>query len=341
MKSALLLGLIALAGCQAGAASDPPVASRPANREATPPRSTGHLWLSVATSTHYPSIERFKLIDGVPQSSPDAVYGGYGGNIAVAGDGTLYTDSHEYAGGVFAFSPGSSQPNREITIPALHSCDRGSGGSAEISTIAADAAGYLFVGIYTTGTLSHPEGYKDRGAPKYPRLCEDVAVYSPTANGRAVPIQLIHFPQPHLMQSLAVDTADNLFVDDSGSEVDEFANATTNPQKTRVFSAYISNAHSIATDAKGNLYIASTDFGYKNGRVERYAPNADGSGPPTSTVALPTGVHLLEAIAERGRVLYVDDVNTGVDLYHPRRNGSQSPFYSLTASNVISVATGP
>ncbi len=141
------------------------------------------------------------------------------------------------------------------------------------------------------------------------------------------------FRNRDLMQSLAVDAADNLFVDDTGSEVDEFANSITNPKKTRVFSGgYVGNAVSIATDAKGNLYIASTDNSYQNGRIERYAPDAEGSGQPTSTIVLPSGVHLLPSIAERGRVLYVDDVFKGVDLYHARKDGSQSPFYSFAAS---------
>ena len=122
----------------------------------------------------------------------------------------------------------------------------------------------------------------------------------------------------------------------------KFANSITNPKKTRVFSGgYVGNAVSIATDAKGNLYIASTDNSYKNGRIERYAPDAEGSGQPTSTIVLPSGVHLLPSIAERGRVVYVDDVFKGVDLYHARKDGSQSPFYSFAASDVSSMATGP
>ena len=165
MKSALLLGLISLTACQAPILSASPTVPQPATRPAIPPRSTGHLWISVATSTHYPSIERFKLIDGVPETTPDLVYNGYGGRVAVAGDGTLYTDAHDYGSGVFAFPPDSNQPSREITIRQAHSCDRGSGGFAQISTIAADAAGYLFVGIYTTGTRSRAEGHHDRGAP--------------------------------------------------------------------------------------------------------------------------------------------------------------------------------
>jgi hypothetical protein len=282
------------------------------------------------------------LVNGVPEASPDLVYNGYGGLIAVAGDGTLYANAPNYGNGVVAFPPNADQPNRTITIPEHRVCDRGSGGYADVSSVASDTAGYLFAGIYTTGTIAPSGGSRNRGRAKFPRLCEDVAIYTPTANGDAIPVQLIRFPKPHWLMGLAVDATDNLFVDDSTYEVDEFANALTNPKKTRVFSGgYVGYAHSIATDGAGNLYIASTDASYQTGRIERYAPNAKGSGQPTSTILLPSGVHLLESIAERGRVLYVDDVGKGVDLYHARKNGSQSPFYSFAASNVISMATGP
>ena len=318
------------------------MAAQPANREAVEPRSTGHLWISVSTSTHYPSIERFKLVNGVPQATPDLVYNGFGGLLAVAGDGTLYASAPNYGNGVVAFPPNADQPNRTITIPEHRVCGRGSGGYSEVSSLAADARGYLFAGIYTTGTAAPSRGSRNRGKRKSPRLCEDVAVYSPTANGEAVPIQLIHFPKPHWLMGLAVDGSDNLFVDDSTYEVDEFANVLVKPNKTRVFKGGdVGYAHSIATDGAGNLYIASTDASYKTGRIERYAPDANGSGPPTSTIVLPSGVYLLEAIAERGRVVYVDAQDKGVDLYHAHKNGNQSPFYSFAASNVISMATGP
>jgi len=342
MKIALLLGLIALTACQGPATLAAPISAQPANHEAVEPRSTGHLWISVSTSTHYPSIERFKLVNGVPQATPDLVYNGFGGLLAVAGDGTLYASAPNYGNGVVAFPPNADQPNRTITIPEHRVCNRGSGGYSEVSSLAADAGGYLFAGIYTTGTDAPSSGSRNRGKHKSPRLCEDVAVYSPKANGEAVPIQLIHFPKPHWLMGLAVDASDNLFVDDSTYEVDEFANALVKPNKTRVFKGGdVGYAHSIATDGAGNLYIASTDASYKTGRIERYAPDADGSGPPTSAIVLPSGVYLLEAIAERGRVVYVDAQDKGVDLYHAHKNGNQSPFHSFAASNVISMATGP
>ena len=309
---------------------------------------------SVGCAKHRPSLDlsldvdalsvdrAIQVVNGVHETTPDLVYNGYGGLLAVAGDGTLYASAPDYGNGVVAFPPNADQPSRTITIPEHRVCGRGSGGYSGVSSLAADARGYLFAGIYTTGTAAPSAGSRNRGKRKSPRLCEDVAIYSPTANGEAMPIQLIHFPKPHWLMGLAVDGSDNLFVDDSMHEVDEFANALIKPNKTRVFKgADVGYAHSIATDATGNLYIASTDASYKTGRIERYAPDADGSGPPTSTIVLPSGVYLLETIGERGRVVYVDAQDKSVDLYYARKNGNQSPFYSFTASNVISVATGP
>ena len=64
-------------------------------------------------------------------------------------------------------------------LPRQWTCD------SEVSSLAADATGYLFVGIYTTRNVPRSGGTHERRRTKYPRLCEDVAVYSPTANGKA------------------------------------------------------------------------------------------------------------------------------------------------------------
>lgn len=303
-----------------------------------------HLYVSVSTASHYPSIERFRLVNGRPQAKPDLVYEGYGGPLAVAGDGTLYVGNVSYKVAVAAFPPNASTPSREITLPNIfRHCHSGSGsGSTFVSSLAADTSGHLFVGIYTYYDAPRRAEITKPSKSKFPWPCEGVAVYAPTAKGKAHPIQSIQYSQASYLLGLAVDSADNLFVDDSTYEVDEFSNAVYDPQKTRVFrGGYVGYAHAIATDARDNLFIASTGASYKSGRIERYATDASGYGKPKGTITLSSGVHLLEAIAASKRVLYVDDVGSSVDLYHSRENGNQTPFYSLPATNIVSVATGP
>lgn len=344
MKHLSLAMLFAVTACQSALTSTPSTLPLRVTAVEKSKSSPTHLYVSVSTASHYPSVERFRLVDGVPQTKPDLVYEGYGGPLAVAGDGTLYVGNVSYKVAVVAFPPNASTPGREITLPNIfRHCGTGSGsGSTVVSSLAADTSGHLFVGIYTYYDAPRRTGAIKPSKSKFPWPCEGVAVYAPTASGRARPIQTIRYTQASYLLSLAVDSADDLFVDDTTTEVDEFSNAVYDPQKTRVFrGGYVGYAHAIATDARDNLFIASTGASYKLGRIERYAADASGYGKPTGTITLSSGVHLLEAIAASKRLLYVDDVGSSVDLYHAHQNGNQSPFYSLPATNIVSVATGP
>jgi hypothetical protein len=54
-----------------------------------------------------------------------------------------------------------------------------------------------------------------------------------------------------------------------------------------------------------------------------------------------SGLHFLYSIAAFRRYLYVDDTFDSVDLYYAHKNGSQYPFMSIPASEVLSVAVSP
>jgi sugar lactone lactonase YvrE len=337
-RIAFLGMLVTLSACQSGALT---------TAQAVPPQVTAwratsegghgrHLYVSVSTSTHYPSIERYRLVNGVPETKPDRVYGGYGGFLALSDDGTLYVSGSDLSGDnlIFAFSPRNAKPVRTIRVPNPRRCGASSGEQWSVSALASDSQGYVFAAIYSYAG----------GAPR--RMlhvpCEGVAIFAPDANGKANPVQTISLGHA-VVTGLAVDGSDNLYLSSYPFKVIEYANAVTAPKRTRVFKTHLpARFTSLATDGAGNLFISNTEYGYKTGWIDRYAPTAKPKGPPTSEIQLEgSNLHMLFSIAVAGRDLYASDTSQSVDLYQARKNGPQSPFYSFAASNVTSVAVGP
>ena len=253
-----------------------------------------------------------------PPTKPDRVYGGYGGLIAAAGDGTLYVLSYN---GIDVFAPGATTPTRQIIVPTLaRRCHLISGGSSAINGLAADRNGYLFVALVTyTGA---PKGGDE--SPQFRWPCDGVLIYAPGASGKAQPVQTIR--QNTTPVGIAVDDEDNVYFADRDS-VREFLTQSLDPHRARVFqSQYTGNVRAVATGHNGDLFIASTDASYKSGGIERYARSAKGNGPPTNTIVLPAGVQLLPALAAKASVLYVDDNYDGVDSTKRMRTAAKAHF---------------
>ena len=347
MRLARLGLVLALAGCQSGALALPqpgaPSGGAGVRHDVTAETPSGQLYVSVTTATHYPSVERFRIVHGVPESTPDRVYQGYGGLIAVSGDGTLYAFGNvSSGGGIYAFGPRGTKPVRRLEIPSPGRCGVSSSEETEISALAADPQGYLFAAIYTyAGLGSRTHGVvsaKSGGVP-----CNGVAVFAPGANGKVEPVQTIPLRGRAIITGIAVDRHDNLYITEAPSRIAEYANAVTDPQRTRVFHT-TSSAHvsSIATDDAGDVFISNVNYGYKTGWIDRYAPSAKSKGPPTSEILFQgSNLHFLRSIAVRRRVLYDVDGFDSVDLYHALKNGRQSPFYSFAANDASAVAVGP
>lgn len=319
--------------------SVPTLTPRSLSQSATADGKTStYLYLAGSTSrSRGPFIDRFRLVKGVPVNHPDRVYQGYGGLIAVSGNGTLYVTGPLQD--ISVFPPHADKPGRQINV-APH-C--GPSSFTVFNAIAADRNGYLFVLIYSYDGLKRSGTMRLRD-PATRTPCNGVAIYAPNANGWAAPVQSIAFSQGFGFNGLAVDDNDNLYVSENyPTEVLEYSNAITNPTLTRTFaSKYLGTVRSVATDASGDIYIANAQQSFSSGWIDRYAPSASGSGPPTSAVYLTgSGPHLLDSIAVRGHYLYADDTGQSVELYHARKNGKQKPLDSIPASNVSSVAVGP
>ena len=330
----LISGL--LAACSVGGGM-PPTGVTSASPQAFAGNADAGSFLYVAGSTS-PSrgafIDRFRLVKGRPGAHPDRVYNGYGGSIAVAGDGTLYALGPSQV--IEAFAPGSDTPTRHINV--VPRC--GPSSFTIITEIAADPNGYLFVLIYSYAGLSH----QLRGDPDTRVPCNGIAVYAPNASGYARPVQSIRFSQGAGLPGIAVDSNDNLYLAQNyPSEVKEFSNAIVHPKLTRIISGkYLGTVRSVATDSAGDVYIANAAQSFSLGWIDRYAPSAKGDGPPTSAIYIQAPPpHLLYAMAVHAHYLYASDAHSSLELYHARRNGKQGPVDSLSVSNVSSVAVGP
>lgn len=343
------LGLVfALVGCQSGAFSPGMPAGSPGGtgRLNGSGEKTDHLYVSISPqrNPNYVSVKRFPFVNGVPQSKPDRVYPGHGQLIAVSSDGTLYASDPASAATmtVYAFDGGVTKPDRTIRLPFPTNCGVSSSQVTQINALAADPQGNLFVGILTYNQGASPRPHTKallRPALRVP--CNGVAIFAPDAKGQVKPIQSIDLGQQAWVNSLAVDAADNLYIGNYPSAILQYANAVKNPTQTRSFQTRSAGwVSSLATDASGDIFVSNTN--YQTAVIDRYAPNVPSQGPPSNEIALAgSGFHALLSIAVRERDLYADDKIDSVDLYYARKNGPQTPFYSLAFPYVRSVAVGP
>ncbi|MBV8530960.1 MAG: hypothetical protein JO104_06555 [Candidatus Eremiobacteraeota bacterium] len=306
-----------------------------------------HLYVSVspARNPNEISVKRFALVNGIPQSKADRVYRGHGDLLAVSSDGTLYAaDPGNAALTVYAYDGGHTKPHRTIQVPEPRHCGGPSGSLIEITSLATDPQGNLFAGILTynydrdASQRAHTLG---RPGPATRVPCNGVSIFAPNAKGRVKPIQSIDLGSTAWVNSLAVDAADNLYVGNYPSTILQYADAVKKPTQTRTFQTrYAGWVSSLATDAAGDIFVANTN--YQSAVIDRYAPDVPSQGPPTNEISLAgSGFHALLSIAVRGRNLYANDRIDSLDLYHARKNGPQTPFYSVKFPYVRSVAVGP
>lgn len=347
MRNSVALQSIPLALCLAACQSSlyaPPAPNAAAVRGAAAERlggaGTSHLYVATVTQSRRLTIERHRLLKGIPAKNSDRVYKDYGGLIAVSGDGTLYATIGLSPIVIYVFPPGTDRPARKIKVRPH--CRFSSGGFNVINAIASDGNGYLFVLIYSyPGAGRVLDVAHDSTETRTP--CNGVAVFAPNAKGNAQPVQAIKFSEAAGLDALAVDANDNLFIG-GNSVVSEYANAIANPTLTRTFSGdYLGTVRALATDSAGDIFIANAAQSYTSAWIDRYSPSASGGGPPTSIFYLAgSGPHSLWSMAEHGRYVYVDDTGTSVDVYHAFKNGQQSPVDSLQESKKVdTVATGP
>ncbi len=188
--------------------------------------------------------------------------------------------------------------------------------------IAVDANGYLYVGGSTTGY---------------------VAVFAPSAKGRAKPLQVISLPDRHFtVNGVAVDAGGNLYMSDT-NEISVFSTPVTNPTLAR---AIIGNGQQaapsgMAFDAGSELYAANP--GAQN--ILAYSPTANGADGADRVISAKPALLANIADAVNGTTLYTNDTNPGaIVLLDTRAGGTQTPIQTVTGSYMpapVGLALGP
>jgi hypothetical protein len=333
------LGLAACSGFNA--ASVPPSA---AIGDAATGGGRQYLYVARPTLEHRGLIERYLLHDGIPQKRPGftiRIGTSYADQIAVTGDGTIFAlnlDSNNN-GPVVAYAPGRHVVERTIRLPEPRACFHDPSSVIYASTIATDRQGFLFVAFATFAGGNTPR----RTAVNEPAnaVCAGIWVFSPGADGKAIPVVTIPLPRDTVVTTMSVDPSDNLYADITQTHVVEFANATTLPVRTRVFHGPDRHMQSVTTDELGNVFIGTTKDDYTVGHVNRFtAEDQPRDGPVNSIVLGGPDAHFVSSLAALSRHVFVaDGYNIGV--YHAFESGPQNPIVTVNGRDIESIAIGP
>jgi hypothetical protein len=335
------LGLVSCGGFAASPKESAPSALVGAGSSTGAPSGRNYLYVDRATALHKVLIERYLLHDGIPEKAPGFTITSprpfdYRGQIAVAGDGTLFVVSGETnAIEVFAF--GKHTPERSIGLPSHGPCERNPSSEYEVSTIAADRQGYLFVQFVTYYTAGKPAD------PPKEKVCTGIWVFAPGAKGHATPVLTIPLPRATYSNSVSVDPAENLYIALGTYEVREYADATTQPVLTRDFHRP-SNLRPLATtDESGNVFIVTTKDLYGSEHINRFTATGNPHDGPVNSIDVNTpNPHFPTSITAFARHVYiVNQQETGIEMYHAYQHGPQTPFAFVNAKNVTSIQVAP
>jgi hypothetical protein len=287
--------------------------------------SADHLYVSVRGKPA--SIQRFRLVHGLPVAPPDLVYREYYGPIAVGRDGTLYATRGRW---IYAFPFGSTTPNRRILIPRLVTWCSDAG---LFGPTAVDRAGYLWVFIDATVSGTRPR--RSLASPDRGHLpCYGTVAFSPTAQGRAAPVQTIY---TGAFAGVALDDDENLYGIAGGDVyVQEYSNALLAPRLIRAFTRPLSYPSALTADSDGDLFVLNTG----NPDTILVYKTRTGGSQPANTIVLQQANYAI-SLAVKGALLYVPTAYTSVDVYQAFVNGPQLPLYTLPLKNAASIAVGP
>ena len=317
----------------------------------------GHLYVASSGGV----MERFRIVHGVPQSTPDRTYSG-GAPIAVDSHGYLYASKLGIQGlcGGGLFSEGVT-----IVVYAPHSHSTSpvrtlnlSGGSDEdlgIGSLFADGQGYVYVGVAVTNTET------GMGAFSY-----GVNVFSPGASGCDGPVQTFDsgrcnnsrfpvVPAAHRetgcpgygLTGLAMDAQANLHVSNnlSTNSVLSFESPVTDPtQIADLTGPGIVSPSGLAVDASDELYVDNAGQGTSS-FVAAYRAKANGSPPPDREISVTGEQSFGNGIAiAAGQLIIPDPTANVVYAVRARKNGVQTPIWTLALSSGFSpqdVKLGP
>jgi hypothetical protein len=341
LMTASLATAVLLAACNASN-----VGSLPRSAAATEAlgNQAGREYLYVADQDIYQDrerqlIQRFLLRDGIPQKNPGfSIYpsSGFtpGDLIAVDGTGNVYSLSSGGDGPVYVLAADKKVPKYSLELPNPAACNGDPSNAIQVSAMTADSQGHVFVNFATWASGAKTKHRKvavgSNGA-----ICSGIWVFAPGATGKQAPIVTIPLERIRAATELAVDNAGNLYAAINGTHVSEYANATTNPVRTRTFYSPHHTVGAVATDETGNFFIC-TFAGSSSPRINRYSAPGNPRDGPINSFEPATGGFL----ATLARHVFVTDGET-LNVYHAYENGPQQPLFAFKSHEIYTLAVGP
>jgi hypothetical protein len=304
--------------------------------------AAGHLYAEAFeyASTASVAIYRFPLKNGIPTTKPNLTITGYGGGIAVSGNGTLYVSGGSPHNQIFAFPSGSTKPQRSITIPAMLNCF--SSLPAVPGPIAADVHGNLFVALNSFDSLNRSVPAARRRVVGDWRLCYGVAIFGPKQHGGERPEHEVIFSSNQYVAAVGVDDAENMYASMFPSSlVQEYSNALRNPVPTQVFPWQPSTVFvgGLATDSGGDVYMLN-----QWNEVRVFPPSGMQLRNDMTFEAPHDGATSIAATSQYVYVANDHFIKMGaesVDIYKAGASGAQKPVFSLPVPGLVAVAIGP
>jgi hypothetical protein len=279
------------------------------------PGASGHLYVA---GTY---VERFPIVAGKPDNTPDLVYPAqYGWPVAVDAAGNVYASEADQSK-IAVFLPNSTTPSREITL---------SFGSiqpsyAQAIGLAVSRSGYLYVAF---------NGMVGSGA-----LEDGVIIYGPLAQGDAPPVQtILTAGGTQLVGGVALGGTGEMltsYEDVYDSYVLTYHNSVRDPGQIRRLTLPNQNAAGLAIGDNRELYVSSMCFSScpEYAVVEVFPVHADGSVNPSRVISIANAGEFGPGIALSGNVLFITN---------PSRNSVYEVFSSVGGQqNPISTLVVP
>ncbi len=293
----------------------------------------GHLYVA-GSSASSGTVERFRIIDGVPESRPDRTYSGVGAPIAIDSHGYLYAtieDAAEPCGGignaeVVVYAPHSNSPVRTLELTPSFNQYLG------ISSLFVDREGHVYVGISVTVLGAVGGGWA-------------VNVYSPGAgvgSGCVEPARTFDsgFSQNlggvYTLAGLTTDAQGNLHASNNSYDsktVLSFASPITDPKQIAALTGSgIVSPSGLAVDASDELYVDNAGQGMSS-FVAAYPATANGNPKPDRKISVSGAQSFGNGIAvAAGRLIIPDNIANAVYEVRTTRRGTQTPIWTLALS---------
>jgi hypothetical protein len=344
----------------------PPI---PSDRFAAQGNPAGHLYVSgslfdaEALGTKE-GLVRYPVTNGVPASTPDLVFPKtVAGAVTVDSAGNVYSTAKCFT--IDEFAPNSTSVMNSIKVPIY--CGDGIYNIGEVTSLAVDKAGYLYVSIVVQCVscgdqrerIFHPAASGPLAACVTANS-KCTIVYAPGATGKATPVALI--TAAAYTNGMALNKAGDLFLeqattgDYTATSVEVYGTPETNPTLLRTLSgSSFTGTTGLAIDAAGLLYVNDTvESGSEptSSSISVFHANASGTVTPLRTFSNSPAQVFWYGIGVDNKYLYtgtggklLKKTSRMIETYMKNSNGSVTPVASVpittTPDDPTYVAVGP